>query len=265
MTPAASFTPRTPRWMDAVLSWVYPEVCQLCHEEAAGPSCGYVGPRCQARVQHLQSPFCNRCGLPFPGAITHTFTCGNCSERDLAFESARAAVLAEGPVLDAIHRYKYSGARWFQTFLGRLLLEAAVPELVNQNWSMVVPVPLHPVKERERGFNQATALALPLATALGIPMRTNLIHRAEPTHTQTTLSRGDRAANVDHAFRAGSNRRHPFPWSAVAQPERIDGANVVVVDDVLTTGATADSVARQLKRLGADRVCVWSVARATLD
>ncbi len=255
-------TIRRLRW-EAALGLIFPESCQLCREERARAADGYVGMNCRKAVQPLESPFCRRCGLPFPGAITDTFDCANCADRDLAFESARAAVIAKGPVLDAIHRFKYSEARWFEAFLSRLLIEAALPQLAGAGWTLVVPVPLHPVKQRERGFNQAELLARPLARALGIPMRTDLVRRIEPTRTQTALSRDARAENVRRAFTTDTIRRFPF-FKPVA-PGRLDGERVIVVDDVLTTGATANGVALQLRRLGAESICVWSVARAILD
>jgi ComF family protein len=250
--------------MEGLLGLLYPEVCQLCRQEPAGPASGYVGEACRARVKPLKAPYCQRCGLPYAGEISSPFTCANCAETPLHFDYARAASIADGPVLDAVHRYKYSDARWLQPFLAGLLCDAALPELRADGWSMVVPVPLHSVKQRERGFNQAEALGSPLARALAIPLRTDLVHRAAPTHTQTTLSRQERAENVSRAFHAGAGPGW-FPWSRRAPAPRIRGESVIVIDDVLTTGATANAVARELRRLGASRVCVWSVARATMS
>lgn len=247
---------RLHQWMAAVgeplFSLVYPNVCQLCLNEEATPEEGYVGRACQAQFRRLEPPFCHRCGLPFAGAITEAFECANCREADFAFESVRAAVLAEGPVREVIHRFKYHRAVWFEPLLGRLLAQAATPLLANRGWDLLVPVPLHPVKERHREFNQAQRLALHLGRALELPVRTDLVRRTEPTVTQTRLSRAERAANVRRAFRK-------------VEGLDLDGASVVVVDDVLTTGATTDAVARQLRKLGAARVCVWAVARATLE
>lgn len=236
---------------EPILGFIYPECCQVCSRERARAADGYVCVGCRRDVRFVRPPFCARCGLPFPGAITHEFECGNCRDRQLHFESARAAVIAEGVALDVIHRFKYSGARWFEPFLADLLLREAAPALAGQGWNLVVPVPLHPVKEREREFNQAERLARPLAQTLGLPVRTDLVARVEPTRTQTRLSREERAENVKRAF-------------AAVPDARLHGESVIVVDDVLTTGATTDAVARVLKRLGAGRVCVWSVARAVL-
>ncbi len=237
---------------EGLLGLVYPRVCQLCGDEPAQPKDGYVGPSCLSQVRRLEPPFCHRCGLPFHGAITDAFECSNCREVDLAFESVRAAVLAEGVARDVIHRFKYRRALWLEPLLGRWLVEAAQPVLAGKGWDLLVPVPLHPVKLREREFNQAECLASHLGRALGLPVRTDLVRRQTPTPTQTRLTRTERAENVRRAF-----RRVPGTF--------LDGEAVVVVDDVLTTGATTDAVARELRRLGAGRVCVWAVARATLD
>ena len=112
-------------------------------------------------------------------------------------------------------------------------------------------MPLHRVKQREREFNQAERLAAPLAHALGVPLRTDLVRRREATSSQTSLSRKDRIGNMRTAFEpAGSPRIHGS-W--------------ILVDDVLTTGATTDAVAAVLKNLGAEHVVVWAVARAILE
>ncbi len=161
-------------------------------------------------------------------------------------------MVAQGVVLDVIHRFKYGGAVWFEPFLTDLLLREAVPVLSGDSWSGVVPVPLHPVKRREREFNQAEVLARPLAGALRIPLRTDLVRRVEVTMTQTRLSRTERAENVRRAFA-------PNPEAGPVHGDWI------VVDDVLTTGATTNAVAAVLRDMGASRVVVWSVARAALD
>jgi ComF family protein len=200
-------------------------------------------------VKFIEPPFCAVCGLPAAGQITHDYTCSNCREQPWDFSSARGATVAEGAIREAIHRYKYHRALWFEPFLCQYLLERALPELQGQAWDAVVPVPLYPVKEREREFNQAERLGRQLALALQIPLQTRWVKRVEPTEQQARLSRKDRLANMRRAF-------------APATETKIPGARIVVVDDVLTTGATTSAVAAVLKDLGADTVCVWAVARA---
>jgi ComF family protein len=162
--------------------------------------------------------------------------------------SARSAVNARDSVLEVIHRYKYQRALWFEPFLAELLIQAAGSFLAGQSGMLIVPVPLHPTKEREREFNQAGRLANRLAAATGVPVDKRLLRRVVPTRTQTQLSRQERLANVRNAF-------------AMRRGRRLNGERVVLVDDVLTTGATTSACARVLMEAGAGEVCVWTVAR----
>src|SRR5438093_3483890 len=176
-------------WLDAGLSFFYPEVCQTCGTERATPAQGYVCANCRAQVRWIQPPYCSRCGLPFEGAITTAFDCGNCRDLEPQFCSARAAVVAREQILEIIHRYKYRRARWFEPFLAGLLVEAAAPQLSRQDWDCIVPVPLHATKQRQREFNQAERLAARLSGATGIPLNQRLVRRVVPTRTQTALDR----------------------------------------------------------------------------
>jgi len=237
-------------WVNAGLAFFYPEVCQLCNEVRATAREGFVCSACRAHVCYIERPFCERCGFPYPGAISNEFECGNCRGMDLHFRAARSAVAAQDKVLEVIHKYKYHRAIWFEPFLVELLVKRAAPELRAADWDYIVPVPLHPVKLREREFNQAERLATPLSAATGIPVNKRLLRRILPTRTQTKLSREERAANVRKAFtlqKAGS----------------LEGRRIVLVDDVFTTGATTNACARVLCEAGACEVCVWTVARGT--
>jgi competence protein ComFC len=236
---------------EAALGFFYPNVCQICRTEPAGSADGYVGAGCRSApgaVRWIAAPYCDRCGLPFDGEIQVTFVCENCRELDLQFRYARAAVAAQGLVLDVIHRYKYSRAVWFEPFLVKLLVAKAAPALDPASWDMIVPVPLHSLKQREREFNQAERLARQLGVATGIPVNTRFLKRTIHTPTQTRLSRTERAANVSKAFRFTGR-------------EPIKGARIVLFDDVLTTGSTTSACAKILRTNGAADVCVWTVAR----
>jgi len=236
------------QWLDAGLGFVYPEVCQICGREHATVPEGFVCVECWQKVRFIKPPFCERCGLPYEGDITTAFECGNCREMELHFRSARSAVLAGELMLDIIHRYKYQRALWFEPFLADLLVRQAAPALAREKWDMIVPVPLHPTRRREREFNQAERLGDHLSRATGIPMNTSLLERVEPTQTQTQLGRQERAANMRNAF-------------ALRPDAGLKGARVVVLDDVFTTGATTSACAKVLMSAGAEDACVWTVAR----
>lgn len=233
---------------EAGLALFYPRVCQLCEAERATPEAGFVCCKCWTGVRFIKPPFCDRCGLPYEGEITGPFECSNCRDVELHFSSARSAVAAKGVTLEIIHRFKYQRALWFEPFLVDLLQRAALPVLREQKWDLVVPVPLHAIKEREREFNQAERIAVGLARAMHLPLRRDLVRRVLPTRTQTLLTKSQRADNVRRAFVAASRTK-------------LKGERIILVDDVLTTGATTSACARVLRAAGAGEVCVWTVAR----
>ena len=234
--------------IDSCLSFIYPENCQICQIRRAAARNGFVCPACWSQVRFIKPPFCERCGLPCSGDLTTPFECTNCREMNWHFNFARSAVVARSVVREVIHRYKYQHALWFEPFLADLFLREALPGLRAQDWDLIVPVPLHRVKHREREFNQAERLAAHLSAAAGIPLNSKLLRRVRPTATQTLLARPERAANMRGAF-------------AVCAGTRLDGDRVILVDDVFTTGATTSACAQVLRAAGAGEVCVWTIAR----
>jgi competence protein ComFC len=243
------------RGVNAMASFLYPEICQYCREQWAEAADGFICRDCARGVQVIRPPFCDRCGLPFSGAITSgPFKCSNCHELKLYFTSGRAAVAAEGMMLDLIHRWKYQRALWLEPFLLRWFLQEAVPWIDPREWNLIIPVPLHALKEREREFNQAEHLARPLAVALGMELNCRAVIRQAATRTQTRLTRAERDDNMRQAFTGGRG---------IAE---VRGRRVVLVDDVLTTGSTTSACARVLLREGgAAEVCVWTLARGLLQ
>ena len=233
---------------DAALSFLYPPVCAVCTTKRASAREGYVCRDCWSDLRFVVPPFCERCGLPFEGEITNSFQCSNCHEMDLHFRFARSAVVANKLILEIIHDYKYRRALWFEPFLTDLLLRVSEPILRQDKWDLIVPVPLHPLKEREREFNQAERLAVQLSRATKIPVNKNLVRRVEPTRTQTMLTRPQRAANVQRAF-------------TIRPGKKLNGEKIILLDDVLTTGATTSACAKVLRQAGAGDICVWTVAR----
>lgn len=234
---------------NAILAVFYPEVCCLCEKRKATPAEHFVCKQCAQQIEFVGTPICERCGRTIEGEASVAFECSNCRSMDLYYHSARSVLKARGPILKAIHLYKYSRAMWLEPFLTSPFVEGALPSLEGLGLSKVIPVPLFPAKARERGFNQAERLAKALSEALSIPLNCDAVKRPIPTPTQTSLGRDERQANVRGAFSA--------------RGKSLKGLSIVLVDDVFTTGATANECARALKKAGAAEVRVWTLGRAT--
>jgi ComF family protein len=233
------------QWVTAVLDLVFPPLCPVCDgilgADRRDPLCG----ACWEGFERIAPPWCRCCGAP----LGIEGLCGACRRRRPRFAYARAAVLYGDLVREAIHAFKFGGRRGLATPLGDLLAGLGLSALPGAVPDALVPVPLHPRRARERGYDQALLLARRLERACGVPVVADALLRAVPTQPQTDLDASARSRNVRDAF-------------AVSRPERITGRHVVLVDDVLTTGATAGECARTLYGAGATAVGVLTVARA---
>jgi competence protein ComFC len=250
--PGRSIAGHAAAWAEAFLGFFYGDVCEGCHKQRATAKEGYVCAACRDNVKPIEPPFCRRCGAVFAGEITSAFECGNCRDLKLDFSQARAVASAEGVLLDVLHRYKYENGLWVAPFLTELFAEVAGPQVNAGGWDLIVPVPLHPRRQKEREFNQARVLAGALSKATQIELNPRLLRRVIDTRTQTRLSRAERLKNVKGAFQFLGSKAD------------VRGKRIVLVDDVLTTGATANGCARLLRQNGAAEVCVWTLARSRL-
>jgi len=244
----------------ACLSLVFAEACALCHADGGGPCIPALCDRCVAALPRLEEPRCAVCGEWFLGAVPSPFRCLNCADREFAFEFATAPYRARAGLLELIHQFKYKRQLWLAKSLGRLLAEGitgpnADPRFAGEEW-LLVPVPLHPRRMREREFNQAWELAVVAGRQTGLRV-VNALRRVRYTTVQASLARHDRLANLRNAFclRAVSSGFRRVPVT-------LNGKAVLLIDDVFTTGATADACARVLLRDGgARRVVALTLAR----
>jgi ComF family protein len=204
---------------------------------------------CEEEFRPIEAPFCSICAEPFAGEISGEFTCPNCSGRRQAFSFAVCRWLSRGPVREAIHRLKYEQAPAMRLPLARLMLPALNDaRLAGVPW-ILVPVPLHPRKHRERRYNQSAELARTLARLSGRPWLDGL-RRIRYTDSQAGLDRDGRLRNLQGAFAVTSGAA-----------SRLAGREVLLIDDVLTTGATAHECALTLRAAGVREVAVLTVAR----
>ena len=248
-------------WWRALLDVVYPRTCRVCDKPLpermpSRPLSEWFCQGCEDNLSRLEAPYCKVCAEPYEGAIEGSFRCGNCADRKFAFEFAVAGFCAEGAVRELVHRFKYGRDVSLRGALGDLLLAAFQdPRLQEEDFSTwrLVPVPLHRAREQEREFNQSLELCRRLSKQTRIEV-VDAIQRRRPTNKQARLTRAQRLENLRGAFAM----KRPFRGPA----SRLRGLNVLLVDDVFTTGATTDSCARVLRRqAGVQKVVVIAVAR----
>jgi ComF family protein len=191
---------------------------------------------------------CERCGLKVEGPVTHVFRCAACRADEPAFDRARSAGRFGGVLRELLLRFKYGRATWLRDDLAGILHGCVLAHFAWQEVDAVVPVPLHSVKRRFRGYNQAALLAGDVARRLDRPHVDDALVRVRATPTQTRLDAASRRRNVRGAF-------------AVRDAGWVRGRTLLLIDDVMTTGATLDAASAALRAAGAWRVWAATVAR----
>ena len=230
--------------LDAVL----PPLCLGCAEIVDEP--GSLCTECWARVCFLGSPQCSRCGYPFPAAADGGTQglCGSCLGRPPRYRRARAVVAYDERARSLVLPFKHGDRTDMARAYGRWMARAGAE--LTADADLIAPVPLHWRRLFSRRYNQAVLLARAVARETARPLAPDLLRRVRWTGSQAGLAAKDRRSNVFRAFEV-----HPR-WV-----ERVGGKGVVLVDDVLTTGATVEACARALHRAGASHVDVLTLAR----
>jgi len=244
---------------DALVSVFFPADCRLCERLLIRASAVPICDQCLASFPALGGVLCSICGQPQAAwslggddARLHApegVVCPQCKSRTYGFERARSYALYKGTLVPAIMLLKFERVeplgRWFAERLG----EVARREAVANDIDVVVPVPLHRQRQKERGYNQADLIAKPLARKLGLPYRAVLLVRTKPRPDKHILSLEERWDSVRGAF-------------ATRPGSKVDNLRVLLIDDVMTTGATLDAAAKALRGAGAKSVIGLTVARA---
>ena len=204
---------------------------------------------CRAGLSVISMPLCDCCGEAVHGRIDHAYVCQTCSTTPPFYRRSRAAVHYNVLGKRLVTQFKYSHALWLERLLVDLLESCVHAHYGGERYDAVCAVPLHAVKRRERGFNQSQLLAKALARRLNLPVvNSRQMKRTRMTPSQTRLTARQRLTNVMGAFEAKPAER----WS---------GKQLLLVDDVMTTGATVSACAKALKDAGAGSVDVVTVAR----
>ena len=231
----------------ALLNWFYPHRCAVC---AAGlpmekPEEHLCVP-CFSSVASVEGFVCMCCGLPLPDGGMH---CWSCKKTKWSFTYVRSFASYQDPIKSLILRLKYQEKKFLALDLAHFLNAAwkKYPEL--HAAQSIVPVPLHPLSERERGYNQSLLLAQEFVKGVdGLQLLPDVLQRVRATQTQTRLSREARLENMEDAF-------------IVRDPQAVHGKNILLIDDVCTTGATLNACAKALKKSGAKNIFGLTLAR----
>jgi len=235
-------------WIRAFLNLVFPPKCPSCGIFLSTEEPSFCG-ECFRGINFITPPFCPRCGLPY-----HTIDyspdhlCEQCSIDERTFEMARAVGYYDGTLLRSIQQLKYHGKLSFTKPLGKLLVDYLTTSEDGISYELIVPVPLHRRRLKERGFNQSSLLAKVVAKKTLTPLDASSLRRIRWTEPQTNLSGKERQRNVKGAFE-------------VVKKDGIEGKKILLIDDVFTTGSTVAECAKALLKAGAKRVDVLTLAK----
>lgn len=219
------------------LDWVYPPQCAVCGMPGY-PLCL----DCKNEINYITGKICPICGASIRQSALR---CDDCMKRLPAFDAVRSLAFYGGVIRECIHSLKYENNR----SLGKYFAQLLCPIISQEAWliNAVIPVPLSKERLKERGYNQAAAIAHPLALFLELPFQPYGLEQVRDTRSQVGLSAEERRMNVIGAFKA--------------IPELVHHKNILLIDDVMTTGATLESCAQVLKEAGSEKVYCLTVAR----
>ena len=256
MTPHSNSRVHLTRWLESLagaLSCVlFPSGCRLCETLLTRADRLPICSGCLESFRELPEQICDRCGQPWTqsGDVDgDASVCRECQQRGFAFDAARSFGIYEGPLARAIVLMKYERLEPLGGWFAKRLLEAAGRLPGEFPADVIVPVPLHRTRQRERGFNQVDLFGRPLARKLGMPYRPVLLKRERPRPEKHLLHFEERWETVRGAF-------------VIREGDRVDNLRILLLDDVMTSGATLDACSRALREAGAKSVAGLTIARA---
>ena len=229
---------------------VYPKICIVCRKKLNGKSRvdSLVCMECWVKIKKNLPPFCCSCGRHLEKNHFTKHVCPACIKNKLHFDRAFSPCVFEGVLKELVHEFKYKGKDYLGRSLSRLMIEFIQEYNLPLHYlDLIIPVPLHNARLREREFNQAEVLSNHIAATFNKKVLTNNLIRHRPTRTQIELDEENRLLNIKGCFSVKENRD-------------IKGKNILLVDDVLTTSATSSEAAKTLKNAGANIVFVLTLA-----
>lgn len=224
--------------LEKVTGILYPRNCPIC-DRIVKEQGELICSGCEKHVRVLREPLCKKCGKPL--ANEEQEYCYDCEKTQHLFERGAALLPYEGKVKESVYRMKFHNKREYLDYYGEKMAAELEHNVKQWNANLLVPVPMHWRKRRERGFNQAELLAKKIAEGLQLPVRNDLIVRRHYTRPQKELLLRERKENLRGAFAVSKND--------------VEDQAIILIDDIYTTGTTIDEIAGELKRAGAR--CVY--------
>ncbi len=237
-------------YVESFLELLYPEknTCFICNTYDESINDSYICSNCERKLKKVNPPVCVKCSKPI-SYDSRNLLCPDCSVYERSFEMSKSPFLYEGIIKDSIYSYKYYNKTYFYKLFGSFLLN-----FMNSNdytnFDYIASVPLHKSKMRTRGYNQSELIAKYLSDKLSIPYA-DALKRTKKTTKQSQQSKEDRRKNIKGAFIINSPHKN----------EQIKNSNLLLVDDVYTTGSTADECSKTLLNFGVSKVFVITIAR----
>lgn len=223
----------------------FPKSCFACGADAPFKDGGFLCAACAEDVKPLEM-FCRRCGAPLKSGGAHCYDCRGIKADKFACSTIRSALAFNAPVRALVHNYKYNGHKYLAAYFVNFMAETFKKESKFKEVNLITAVPLHTLRRRKRGYNQAALLAETLAQKLNIEFNGAVLKRIKNTKSQTRLNKRERKENMLGAFECMG---------------QVKNKTVLIVDDVCTTGATIEAAARELKACGAKKVYALVLAR----
>lgn len=229
------------QWLQNTLSEWLPQACVLCGHPGANRA---LCPACIRDLPRFSAQACHQCGLPLESSDSAA-RCGHCQQNPPAYDRVVSRFAYAQPVSQLVANLKFRGQLHLARLFGELMAESML--FRDNGVQALLPVPLHPARLRQRGFNQALEIIRPLARTLDLPVFADGIVRIRDTQPQSDQTAAQRASNIRGAFRL--NKTPPY-------------SHIAIVDDVMTSGHTVDEIAQLLRAAGIEQIEVWCVARA---
>lgn len=231
--------------LDKLLNLLFPQSCPVCQKPSSNHKIAPICNECWHSILPYKGPLCRRCGIPLSSDVSKI--CAECIKEYPAFINARSFGSYNGALRTAINLFKYHGVKRLAKPLSDIISQLKIPRV-----DTVVPVPLYNKRLRQREFNQSALLAKNMARYLGVPLMLSCLVKARDTLPQVGLNSKQRRKNIRKAFKIRDRRL-------------IKGKKILLVDDVITTGATIRECAGELKKAGAEDIYAIALAHGTRD